>query len=103
MYLQGRGVQHDFAQAFQLFRRAAERGYAAAQNNLGLMYANGHGVGRDYVWAYAWLDLAAARISGSAEVRDRIGEKLTAADIARARGLATRKREELAQRGRESK
>ncbi len=103
MYLQGRGVQHDFAQAFQLFLRAADRGYAAAQNNVALMYADGRGVGRDYVWAYAWLDLAAAQIPGCTEARDRIGKQMRAADIARAHGLAVRKREELAKGKKESK
>jgi len=44
MYLQGRGVGRDTAQASQLFANAAERGYAVAQNNLALMYANGEAV-----------------------------------------------------------
>ena len=103
MYLQGRAVNRDLVQAFQLLRRAAEQGYAAAQNNLALMYANGQAVARDYVWAYAWLDLAAAQISGSADLRDRIGKEMTSDEIARARDLAARKREELVQKGRASK
>jgi TPR repeat protein len=103
MYLQGRGVERDFVQAFELFRRAAEQGYAAAQNNLALMYANGQAVARDYVWAYAWLDVASAEISGCAELRDRIGNEMTGEEIARARDLATRKREEVTQKGKESK
>jgi TPR repeat protein len=103
MYLQGRGVKRDFVQAFQLFRRAAEQGYAVAQNNLALMYANGQAVARDYVWAYAWLDLAAAQISGCTELRDRLGKEMTPGEIVRARDLATRKREEVAQKGKESK
>lgn len=103
MYLQGRGVKRDYVQAFQLFRSAAERGYAAAQNNLALMYANGQAVARDFVWAYAWLDLAATQISESGELRDRIGKQMTADDIARALALSTRKRAELIQKGKETK
>ena len=91
-------MKRDFAQAFQLFRRAAEQGYAAAQNNLALMYANGQGVSRDFVSAYAWLDVAAEKISGSSELRDQVGRQMTADEIARARNLAAQTREGLAQR-----
>ncbi len=103
MYLKGRGVKRDFAQAFELFRRAAEQDYAAAQNNLALMYANGHGVNRDFISAYVWLDLAAAKISGSSELRDRIGQEMTADELSRAREIGTRKRVELAPKATESK
>ena len=34
------------------YRLAAEQGLADAQNNLGLMYANGEGLPDDYVLAY---------------------------------------------------
>jgi hypothetical protein len=43
-----------------LFQRAAEQGDANAQYNLGVMYAKGQGVPEDYVWAYAWINLAKA-------------------------------------------
>ena len=42
-------------------RLAAEQGYAAAQFNLGVMYASGQGVPEDDVTAYAWLNIAAAQ------------------------------------------
>ena len=103
MYLQGRGVPRDLDQAFELFQKAAERGYAVAQNNLALMYANGQATARDFTWAYAWLDLAAEQLPACAELRDRIGEEMTAEDLVRARGLSMRKLEEIAQRVRESK
>ena len=41
------------------FRRAAERKLAAAQFNLGLMYENGFGVGKDLAEANRWFRLAA--------------------------------------------
>ena len=63
MYQQGRGVKRDPRKAFLLCRKAAEAGYATAQHNLGLMYANGEGVARDYVSAYAWWELAADEIA----------------------------------------
>ena len=75
MYLNGRGVKRDLAQAFGLFRRAAEQGHAAAQNNLALMYANGQGVTRDFVSAWAWLDLAAENFPSPPDCRTRSAKK----------------------------
>jgi TPR repeat protein len=103
MYLQGRAVKRDFAQAFELFSKAAGQDYPVAQNNLALMYANGEGVARDYQWAYAWMDVAAAQIPRCAELRDKVGKEMTAGEIAKAREFAARKREEIAQKGKESK
>jgi hypothetical protein len=67
------------------------------------MFANGEAVARDYVWAYAWADLAAAEISGCAELRDRIGREMTADHLAHPRALAVRKREDIAQKAGASK
>ena len=41
MYANGRGVEQDDAEAVKWYRLAAEQGGAAAQFNLGWMYANG--------------------------------------------------------------
>ena len=41
----------DFKETFQ----DAEQGFAAAQYNLGLMYANGQGVRQDYAEAVRWF------------------------------------------------
>ena len=41
------------------YTKAAEQGYARAQFNLGLMYANGQGVTQDIVSAHLWFLLAA--------------------------------------------
>ena len=40
-------------------RLAAEQGETDAQNNLGMMYAKGHGVAQDYQEAVKWYRLAA--------------------------------------------
>ena len=45
----------DRAEAFQWYRKAAEQGYAEAQNNLGLAYFYGEGVTKDYAEAVKWL------------------------------------------------
>jgi Sel1 repeat len=38
------------------YRLAAERGNAYAQNSLGMLYAEGHGVMQDYVLAHMWFN-----------------------------------------------
>jgi TPR repeat protein len=45
----------DYATALREFRPLAEQGDADAQYNLGLMYANGHGVPQDHVEAAMWF------------------------------------------------
>ena len=41
MYARGQGVPQDYAEAVKWYRLAADQGDARAQNNLGVMYANG--------------------------------------------------------------
>ena len=45
-HMNGQGVTRDYAQAMTLFRKAADQDNAAAQDNIGYLYANGHGVRR---------------------------------------------------------
>ena len=49
----------DNAKAEKWCRKAAERGFAEAQNNLGLMYVLGRGVTQDDVEAVKWFRRAA--------------------------------------------
>jgi tetratricopeptide (TPR) repeat protein len=49
----------DFAEAVKYFGKAAEQGYAAAQNNLGYCYYFGEGVAQDYAKAVEWYRKAA--------------------------------------------
>ncbi len=51
----------DFASALPIFRSLAERGYARAQGDLGVMYNLGHGVKQDYLESVKWYRLAAAQ------------------------------------------
>jgi hypothetical protein len=56
----GAGVPRDPAAAAKWYQRSASQGIAAAQNNLGLMYAQGRGVPLDVARAAKfWLDAAA--------------------------------------------
>ena len=50
---------------------AAEQEFAAAQNNLGVMYANGTGVPQDHVEAVKWYRMAAEQ--GDAEAQSNLG------------------------------
>jgi uncharacterized protein len=54
-----RGVSQDNTEALSWYRLAADQGYAAAQFDLGMMYATGEGVPQDYVAAASWYRLAA--------------------------------------------
>lgn len=48
----------EYENAFEYFSFAAQKGYAPAQYNLGLMYRNGHGVERNYEKAFEWFEKA---------------------------------------------
>jgi hypothetical protein len=52
-------------------RERANRGDAEAQNNLGLLYANGQGVPQDYAKARQWYEKAAAQ--GNAWAQNNLG------------------------------
>ncbi|KAF9966900.1 hypothetical protein BGZ73_000810, partial [Actinomortierella ambigua] len=67
LYQSGR----DRHQAILWFRRSAAQGNASAQNNLGWMYQNGHGVKRDYGQAALWYHLSARQ--GNALAQFNIG------------------------------
>ena len=70
------------------YRKAAEQGYARAQNNLGVMYDNGEGVGQDDVSAYMWFNLAAARgLKEAVRNRDGVARHMTPEQIAEAQKL----------------
>jgi TPR repeat protein len=71
--------------------KAADQGNAAAQDNLGIMYANGQGVTQDSVIAYALFNLSAKTdASGNntaASNRDKLAAKMSASKIEAARAL----------------
>ena len=98
MYLQGRGLKRDLIEAFKWIRQSAENGYAVAQNNLALMYANGQAVARDCVWAYTWFDIAAGKLTASAQLRDQIAKEMKPEEIQRARTRAEIKRTQIFQK-----
>jgi TPR repeat protein len=49
---------HDYSQAFNWYKQAAQKGSRRAQHRLASMYARGQGVERSLPKAYAWCKLA---------------------------------------------
>ena len=82
-------MPQNYAEALKWYRLAADQGDAGAQNNLGVMYANGQGVPQDYVRAHMWFNLSAAQGNqDAARNRDNIAKLMTPAQIAEAQKLA---------------
>ena len=50
------------------YRKATDEGYAEAEYNIGMLYANGQGVSRNLSQARLWMEKAAAR--GYEKARD---------------------------------
>src|SRR5262249_44744422 len=57
----------DYIRANEWYRRGAEKGYASAQLNLGMLYADGRGVERDYKRAVDWFRMAADQGNATAQ------------------------------------
>ena len=83
-YANGDGVPQDYAKEFQLRLKAA-RNNTYSRKHIGMMYAEGKGVPKDDVLAYAWYNLS--REYGVRH-RDTLGAKLTARQIADAQKLS---------------
>src|SRR5258708_4562690 len=63
---------HDYAAALRYWRPMADEGDATAQGYLGMLYANGQGVPKDYVQAFIWFSLAASSSSADPETLDHV-------------------------------
>ncbi len=59
MYMDGRGVTQDYAEAMKWYRKAAEQKDGNAQYQLGRMYEEGLGVTKDLAEAKKWYRMAA--------------------------------------------
>src|SRR5215471_13929105 len=59
-------TEKDLAEAIHWYSKAAEHGFAPAQNNLGILYEKGPGVPRDIARAITLFKLAAEQGDGSA-------------------------------------
>lgn len=79
LYLQGKGVPKDEAEAASLFEQSARQGNPSAAMNLGIMFRNGQGVATDPAHAYMWLQVAMMGLTG----RDRSTASRYSNDIAK--------------------
>ena len=57
----------DYKTSYNLILPLAEKGFAKAQYNLGVMYGNGKGVAKDYSKAIKWWNDAASQGNGKAQ------------------------------------
>ena len=81
----------NYAAALKEFKKAAEKGEASAQFNLGNMYGKGEGVPQDYKIAYILFNIAASKGDDSAVInRDIVLSKLTPAARMEAQRISTR-------------
>ena len=85
----GLGADKSLDGAAHWYQAAAERGLAASQMALGLIYLRGERAGRDNVEAWAWFEAARSRGHARAlEARKSAAEGLSDAELARAEKLA---------------
>ena len=63
--------KHDYAMAMTWFRKAADLGNAAAENNVGWLYENGFGVTQNYAEALSWYRKAAD--GGNVAAQENLG------------------------------
>ena len=79
----------DYQKAFRLWEPLAEQGHAKAQFHLSLMYYKGAGVLRDFVTAYAWVNLAAYNgADNGSKGREMVARRMTPEQIAEAQKLS---------------
>ena len=93
MYENGFGAPQAYDAATDLYFQAATTGNPFAQCMLGLMYDKGHGVPQDFILAYKWLNLAAARASKRQReyflrLRNAVASKMSAEQIVLGQRLA---------------
>ena len=77
-YHHGNCVAADPQEAVRWWRRAADAGYAAAQNNIGMSYDLGNGVTQDQQEAVRWFRLAAEQ--GYAQAQFNLGMMYASGD-----------------------
>ncbi len=86
MWAAGLNGKPDFAQAAACYRKAAVRGLAEAQFNLGMCYAKGEGLPADRVEAWRWLQSATLqRFESATKELAKVENEMNADELARAK------------------
>lgn len=75
----GQGTRRNDAEAVRWYRAAAKQGHGAAANSLGLLYANGVGVGQDA--SSALRCFRAAQMEGNADAEANFNRFAEAAPL----------------------
>jgi TPR repeat protein len=93
MFENGYGAPQVYDTAADFYIQAASQGNPFGQAMLGLMYDKGHGVPQDFVLAYKWLNLAAARAPKAQRgyflrLRNAVASKMSPSQIAEGQHLA---------------
>ena len=93
MFEHGYGAPQVYDTAADLYVQASQRGNPFGQAMLGLMYDRGHGVPQDFILAYKWLNLAAARAPKHERgyfirLRDAVASKMSPTQIAEGQRIA---------------
>ena len=83
----GEGVPRDYQKALQWIRKAARQGYRKAQLNLGLMYVNGHGIEKNYLFAYVLFNQVAVTLDSARELLDRLEARMMPWEIVKAQAM----------------
>jgi len=88
-YDEGQGVAKNPKEAFKCFEKAANKGHLTSQVRIGLSYIEGNGVEADELRGHAWILIAAADGSESAQShRDLLDKHIEKDQIAKAQKLA---------------
>lgn len=90
LYDEGRSVNSDVYAALRWYERAARQAHPDAMMQLGFLYATGRSdIVQNAVLAWVWFSRAAVQnVEQAAKNRDRIGELLTASELADAQRRA---------------
>lgn len=78
----------DASEAAEWYRKAAEQGNSAGQSNLARLYRDGRGVPQDYVLAHMWFNLAAQQSPDVRQAVEEIAELMTPGQIEEAQRRA---------------
>jgi uncharacterized protein len=94
MYRTGHGARRTM-RGRKVVSQSRDRGEANAKYSLGIGYAEGRGISRDYAQAYLWFNLAASRAKDAktrddaTHNRDFTAKRLNSAELAEAQRMAS--------------
>ena len=89
MYREGLGIPKENKEQFEWFFNSAKKNNIMSQYKLAEFYYLGDKIERDYLKAYAWAGVVAARgFKPAEEIRDKIEGKFTSEQLIEARLLA---------------